>query len=176
MATESPRRLNLLDLIVLIVGCAGGLSIGRYCIGIGAHRAGYIWGPERLAVVLAWGYSQGLALTVTLLVLRIRRPRPSWRDLMKQPGLVACLVVTMARLLSLQQLMIYYFQGQRLIAIALMLDGVGFGYTVLVAWVTLRLSGGWTPEAGAIDRLGRLVGWGWIAVYAIMPLIRIWVI
>ena len=30
------------------------------------------------------------------------------------------------------------------------------------------MSGGWSPEAGAIDRLGRVVGWGWVAAYPVV--------
>jgi hypothetical protein len=36
------------------------------------------------------------------------------------------------------------------------------GLAVMVAWIVLKAKGQWRPEASWIDRIGRLLGWGWI--------------
>jgi hypothetical protein len=40
------------------------------------------------------------------------------------------------------------------------------GFAVAVAWATLALVGRWEPEASWVDRLGRALGAGWIAMAA----------
>jgi hypothetical protein len=37
------------------------------------------------------------------------------------------------------------------------------GFAVAGAWLALALGGRWRPEPSWIDRLGRAVGWLWIA-------------
>src|SRR4051812_48727482 len=86
--SDEPRRLNLLDLVALVAGCAAGLALGRYYIASGTHRH-YNWGSEPLAVAEGWGVSLGVSLTLTYLALRARRPRPALRGLVRQPGFVA---------------------------------------------------------------------------------------
>jgi hypothetical protein len=38
------------------------------------------------------------------------------------------------------------------------------GLAVLMAWIVLKVRRQWKPEPSWIDRLGRLLGWGWIAM------------
>jgi hypothetical protein len=37
------------------------------------------------------------------------------------------------------------------------------GFVVAGSWIALFLAGRWRPERSWIDRLGRLIGWFWIA-------------
>jgi hypothetical protein len=164
-ARDVPRRLNLLDLVALFAGCAGGLAIGRYFVASGAHRH----------------YNLGLSLTLTCLALRARRPRPPWRLLARQPGFVAGLAVMATVMVRVPEiLLIYGGSGFDSLAVrqalfATVLSPGGYGWPVLVSWSTLRLSGGWAAEAGLIDRLGRALGWGWAATYAALPVAHWWV-
>ena len=36
---------------------------------------------------------------------------------------------------------------------------------VIGGWLGLRLAGRWRPDPGWIDRLGRILGWTWIATF-----------
>jgi hypothetical protein len=54
----------------------------------------------------------------------------------------------------------------------LLFSSVGYGYTASIAWFVLWLSGGWSSEARIIDRLGRLLGWCWIASFVIQPVLQ----
>ena len=37
------------------------------------------------------------------------------------------------------------------------------GQAVIAPWLLLWLGGHWKPEPSWIDRLGRVLGWGWLA-------------
>lgn len=97
-----------------------------------------------------------LGLTLALPLLRLRRPRPPFREVVRQSGFVACLAVIAGTLITVD-----------LWAVA----NIDVGYWVVVAsglmlaWPLLGMFP-WRPEASWIDRLGRAVGWGWIIVLA----------
>jgi hypothetical protein len=94
-----PRRLTLLDAVVLIGAIAAGFAI---CRGMFSPRplGGYsllILLPSpgldfRGFIILVVPFAS--LLTVALALLRLRRPRPSIRSLTERPGAVACGMVT----------------------------------------------------------------------------------
>jgi hypothetical protein len=93
-----------------------------------------------------------LGLTLVQPLLRMRRPRPPFREVIRQSGLAACLGWVIGTL----------------IAVNLSLDlGVDPRYGVLLAsalmllWPLLGVFP-WRMEPSWIDRLGRAVGWGWL--------------
>jgi hypothetical protein len=94
-------------------------------------------------------------LSPTFLWLRLRKPRPIWGNLMRQPGTIAC-------------------TGGMLTALLAPLWGrlIGGSWFVLsfgivpVSWVILGASRQWRFEASWLDRAGRLIGIGWIAAAA----------
>ena len=96
-----------------------------------------------------------LFLSPTLLWLRIRKPRPNWGNLMRQPGTIAC-------------------TGGMLTALLAPLWGalVGGSWFVLsfgivpISWLILGASRQWRFEASWLDRAGRMIGIGWIAAAA----------
>lgn len=113
--------------------------------------------------------------------MRLRKPRPRWRKLIRQPGLVACLMLlpswaaalafTVINVLSIDQTMpefkngtTYAQQGGVWVQGFAEWSSLLGGFAVLIAWGTLALAGRWRAEPTWLDRLGRLVGLAWIAM------------
>lgn len=92
-----------------------------------------------------------VCLSPALLWLRLRKPRPDWRALMRQPGTVACLggVLTLVLVMSL-----FVLVGSLVV--------LSFAI-VPVAWSVLAASHRWRSEPSWVDRSGRMVGVGWTA-------------
>ena len=98
-----------------------------------------------------------LGLTLVQPFLRLRRPRPPLRDLVRQSGFVVCLAVIVGTLIfvDLGWVARIDVSWEAILASA-----------ILLFWPVLGLPP-WRSEASWIDRLGRAVGWGWIVVIAI---------
>jgi hypothetical protein len=95
-----------------------------------------------------------VALTPVFFVLRWRRPRPSWRVLLVQPGVVAGLAMVFG---------LFWVLGWLHILLPDRLDSlsgawIAIGGSVAAAWVVLALCRRWRAEPGWLDRLGRLLG------------------
>src|SRR5438046_2313959 len=101
MGNHPRREFALVDTMALVAATAAGMAWIRsnydwqfffatwwsfYAHGdvlqTGSHAIRFIW-----PFLLGW--------TLTVLVLRFRRPRPSRRLLLRQPGLVACCAATL---------------------------------------------------------------------------------
>jgi hypothetical protein len=102
---------------------------------------------QLLATLLA-----GLVLTQPL--LRLRRPRPPLRELVRQSGLATCVgvILFVAATVDLQ-----WITGNDVSSILMPI------LPLSLLWPVLGLPP-WRKEPSWIDRLGRAVGWGWIAV------------
>ena len=88
------------------------------------------------------------------LVIRLRRPRPPLRCLIRQPGMVAALAAVFGLFWVTGWLHLMFpdrMSSETGAAIAA-------GGTVGVAWIVLSFSGWGLAEPGWIDRLGRLLG------------------
>src|SRR5262249_36756626 len=111
-----------------------------------------------------------VAWTVACLLLRLRRPRPPWRRLSRQPGTMACLIATVAIGLSAAFGAIgWVMEDQRDDAIEwLAVQSLAVppqpGAAVFWCWVTMALSGRWRPEPTWLDRLCRLLGLAWLTM------------
>ena len=100
--------------------------------------------------------SIGTAIIAHILI-RLRRPRPSLSRLIFQPGFAATtsIVLGMSYCVYLRSMDYVLFRSWTLVC---------FCGIVPVIWLILRLSGRRESEPGWIDRLGRALGWAWIAV------------
>lgn len=135
-----------------------------------------------------------LMWTLAILGLRLPRPRPRWRRLVRQPGLVAGMAVAAALVVRLIGYAILRLRliGQGLVNIYYQGDINGgptistnaprnseflmFGYShamnslavigvaVASSWMLLGISGRWRAERSWIDRAGRALGICWIAI------------
>jgi hypothetical protein len=100
--------------------------------------------------------SQSLVLSVTpvFLLIRMRRPGPPVRHLLRQPGTVAGLAIGFSFIFVVGWLHRLYF-GRLTYATV---PAIAAGATVAVAWAGLALSRGWRSEPTWVDRCGRLLG------------------
>jgi|GEM_PF-3248455 len=174
----SCRAFRLSDAIILIAGAALALAAGSHLLMLGAgmlvrlcqeaaaHRADLFanwplfWRSIRdpLSNTLWYGFQAAeitlFGLTPACFVLRLRRPRPPLLDLLRQPGTVALLAMVFG---------LFWVTGALLVLFPGKVDSMtaaptAVGGTVAVAWVVLALSRRWRPEAGWVDRMGRLLG------------------
>ena len=121
------------------------------------------WGPLARTVVsqIVAEFLQLLGsvlpgLTLAQPFMRLRRPRPPLRVLVRQSGFAVCLGVIVGSLIvvDLQWVARIDVSWEAILASA-----------ILLFWPVLGLPP-WRSEASWIDRLGRAVGWGWIVVMA----------
>jgi hypothetical protein len=96
-----------------------------------------------------------LGLTLTQPLLRLRRPRPPFREIIRQSGLVACLGVILGTFVIVD---IQWSTGADVMSRLPVLP-------LVLLWPILGLFP-WRTEASWIDRLGRAVGIGWLVVVA----------
>ena len=95
-----------------------------------------------------------LGLTLAMLMLRLRQPRPPLVTLLRQPGFVACLAAPLGVFVFIEA---NYLGGD-------FRPHPTVAGLILGAWAILAVSRRWEAEAGWIDRLGRLVGAAWLAL------------
>lgn len=176
MRPASPRKLTILDAMILVAAVACGLAMSR-TVDPGGASYSQNWfgritdGPVRVSAALPYL----IALTPAVMLMRIRRPRPRWRRLMRQPGMAACSVAMVPIVVALLRLACREWPPQApypsdfdMIWDPLYWDcAFDAGLWVLAAWLALALSGRRRSEPSGIDRLGRLVGAGWLMVLAV---------
>jgi hypothetical protein len=172
------RKFTLAGALILIAGLAIVLSMSAHLLkfsaeslvrvfhGIAANRV-HLWESwprfwralREPVITTTWYGSQFLGTMLfgilpIFFVLRFRRPRPPWRALFVQPGMVAglAMVIGLIWVLGIVQIM---FPGR--------LDPIhgtwlAIGSTVAAFWLILLLCRRWKAEPGWVDRLGRLLG------------------
>ena len=186
------RRFNLGDVAIVVAAVGVGCGLTRQSwLDLAAGGWTYLprnssrWSGDRVPAL--WFQIAGTAwavATFAVLGMRLRRPRPRWRRLMRQPGWVACLAAAIA------VVAVAGFVQARVttVRIAIATAGIGGGdvivrgdarfeilaahlvpaggLSVLVAWALLRADGRWAAERSWIDRAGRLIGVGWLLLPA----------
>ena len=196
------RRFTLLDIIVLVAATAVGLALGQLgwprgggaavrevtfvSVGVsnGVGTMNFSLAPYSYPSIawmvptvarVGWLLPCLAAWTGAYLVARLRGPRPRWRRLRLQPGLVAA-AASLAVLLVESALLIGSgwvdgrFRGSGSVSGALFAANATCllahhaGWAVIVAWLTLGLTGRWRAEASWVDRWGRALGVAWIIV------------
>lgn len=185
MSRSACRKFSLLDAMILVAATGVGLALTRglgngWPVVLGRIRevgeSGFAFtqlGLGRLLELLYVLIPCATLWTLALLVLRLRHPRPTLRHLVRQPGTVACCVTTLVVAID-----------AACVAIAFLLTWVEWGgpspmfglwrityfipihvgYSVAGSWLMLALTRRWRPEAGWIDRAGRILGIGWIGL------------
>jgi hypothetical protein len=166
MAASETRRPGILDAMILVAATGLGLALLRATLA----RSWFASFPKETRFAQIGIYTAVPILVVwtpTLLVLRLRHPRPRWRRLGSQPGMVGSSAATLVLCLGLLPLI----PPDEWLLMSLPFDPRasffyrGYpGYGVAGAWVILALCERWRAEASWLDRLGRAVGWGWIIV------------
>jgi hypothetical protein len=114
--------------------------------------------------------------SVTLLGLRLRRPRPPLFVLAREPGTVACAVASLIMVPASLAILAWHHQAVGSLRVAWnraatdlqpeYLSGLTLliGLAIAVTWLVMKAKRRWLAAAGWLDRLGRLVGAGWIVM------------
>jgi hypothetical protein len=171
MRTE--RRFNLVDGMIFVAATGFGLAWSK--ASTDALRSPF-W--TTLTFPSPWTRGLGLAIfdalqvslpvllttTLAVLAIRLRQPRPTLLRLGREPGFLACVTAVPAILLCMVSAFPF-----------LMARGASFtqefslvdytpegGFAVTGAWLAIAVGRRWRPQAHWVDRMGRLVGAGWI--------------
>ncbi len=154
------RPFTIADAMILVAAAAMGLALARATID---HVFWMSSGPTKYGGPIS-GFL--VALTVAYVPIRLRRPRPSLRRLMRQPGMAACSAVLLVTAVdgdlwvlyclkhaySLVQFFPNYWRG----------NFEHIATAVAAVWLGMFLSRRWWAEPGWIDRLGRVIGFAWL--------------
>jgi hypothetical protein len=128
-----------------------------------------------LGHVPCWSAPCLLSLTLAAMALGFRGPRPSFRRMVRRPGMAAGLAVILAVVVMAIEVLRFCAVGRTaslvardsgpLHAVRVLTSFVPLaGFSVAVWWLGLALSGRWSAEVNAGGRLGRVIGWCWIAM------------
>jgi hypothetical protein len=166
------RRFTMLDAMILVAFTALGMAL--------SWRMSYETQLRFDSLVFRGTYQVFpylAAMSFGLLVLSIRQPRPAFRRWVTQPGPIACAVVSLAlaataavtcRWIALPggpsmnfSFLFVWISNSRDAPV----------YSVAGAWAVLALLGRWRARASWIDRAGRLLILGWLALYAFRVLV-----
>ena len=194
---RSDRSFGVVDAAVLVVVLAVGFASYRVCkeqwAGMRAipfSRQPDEWPTELIDAMMTWVPLWLTPATVALLGLRCRQPRPRLRRLARQPGFVAS--VAASSVFAVGGLLIFLVLAVRLLptwrfdywrafywplffrcAFDLRLPNL-MGAAVAGTWLILILSGRWHPAKSWLDRLGRILGCCWIALFLINGFLGPW--
>ena len=164
MTAINCRRFTIADLMILIAATAIGLAESHVFLVILSSHSGRTFkvGVQILPCLTAW--------TLGFFAIRLRKPRPKRRHLMRQPGMVACCSLGFLMMMMGPPIWIFKFASGGfgigtffvdLLWCLLFLLPSG-GALVLVSWGILSIGGRWRRESGWIDWLGIWLGIGWI--------------
>jgi hypothetical protein len=163
------RRLSIADVMIVVAAAAIGLVLVRQPFPISGRSpmSALAWS----GLVLATDFLAPVSFA--FLAIRLRPPRPTFRRLARQPGFAACLVVAaasvvVAGLFGIDQILAK--GGPHLNSESwCSLEVHSAALAVLGSWITLATAGRWRRLAtGGVERLGRLVGWTWLSLLAIL--------
>jgi hypothetical protein len=117
-----------------------------------------------------------LIWTFAALIIRLLPPRPAFRRLARQPGMIASVSVSLGAPIYLVLLMLSMRRTSLEFNRSFLNNYIGslhgtLCWMVFGAWLAQALRRQWRPEPSAIDRFGRLLGFGWIGFF---PLEILW--
>jgi hypothetical protein len=116
-------------------------------------------------VMLSFTSFEGLLVSGTLafLIMRLRQPRPPFRRLVRQPGMVVCEVWLLGMFLGF---CISSFVTHPSVGLVVVLTACA----IPIAWGTLALLGRLEAEPSWIDRMSRVLGVCWAGVITLQAL------
>jgi hypothetical protein len=172
-----PRKFTLIDAMVLVAAAAVSLVPIREYVTFVQDRRIVESIPREWSVASVWRFGTlaagmlaplAVSLCLGLWVLRLKRPRPEWRRLFRQPGAVASTATVIeSGLFVFKVLLSEAYLQRRGLPIEdlhnLWINRLPWiGEVVAVAWLVLWLCGSWRSEPSWIDRAGRVLGVYWI--------------
>lgn len=177
MNRRPDRRFTIADGMVLVAAVAVGSLLWRAYLPGHARMMQF---RSRLGTdgafgrAMSWLSAPGSCLVVPLmaatLLLRLRRPRPRWRRIVRQPGFAACaaamasLAPGLAWWLSIRHRPGFQRPGSFDQTWLSLLHWTG--PAVVSGWAALASGRRWRAEPDWVDRLGRVLGLYWVLLYA----------
>lgn len=179
MNPRRSRRFTISDGMILVAAFAVGSLLARaYLPGL-SRIFGYMTrrgmgGVTAIGRIRMWLSGPGSCIVVPLmaatLALRFRRPRPRWLRIARQPGFAACAAAMVALVpgVAVRLAMIHRPGLQRPGFFDQRWNGVIYwiGPAVIGGWLALALCRRWKAEPDWVDRLGRLLGFYWVGMFA----------
>jgi hypothetical protein len=164
---RSITPLKLVDVLVLIGATAVSFAVVRAAQhGLRAHHyfAVYRWIASTAPCVLIWMWA--------VLGLRLFRPRPPLWRLARQPGILACLITLFAFGLSCVHAGALAYSTNAAVWSTLPVEiAGGISGEILIAWLTLAITGQWRPTPDWFDRAGRALGTYMVVLFWFVPLV-----
>ncbi len=104
-------------------------------------------------------------VSVALPVMRLRRLHPGRRRIGRQRGLIACSVVTTSMAIEAAWIAPLAARDSAWVDVPTIfaVPMLPVSFSVAGGWIALAISGQWQADPGWIDRVGRTVGFAWIA-------------
>ena len=188
MTQTEKRKFTMADSMILIVGVAVAMAWTRH----GYQRMIELYSTSLQSMTWRnhFAYLRYLAITVlipinmALVACRLCQPRPRFRTLMRQPGALAVIGVS---LLAITEVLLFLFCWLITWAVAIsgMANSLQIAFqgmwpyditliyrlflirpiAVIVAWPLLWITGRWKTESTWIDKASRGMGVCWIALY-----------
>jgi hypothetical protein len=164
------RKFGLLDAMILVAAIALWSAALRY-FGPATN-----WGNW----VSIWVFSGGgwlrvlqrqtglllFILSIAMVLIRLRSPRPKRLRLWRQPGMTGCAAAIMGVLVYAISEALSQLGGRqewdRFLTGAFWYQWPYAGPAVIGAWLALIFTRRWRAEPGSIDRLGRLIAMCWL--------------
>lgn len=178
-----PRGFRLLDTMLLVAAVALGCAIisgvyrsSKRLPSEDLHDVFFDWSADSLSaygakpLILATFCTPIATMTsLALIPIFLRRPRPRWRRLARQPGLIAAFASALALAPIVLPVVVASLVAWVLPSGAILFDELDWwsltvfgGTAVLASWATLLAGRHWRAEPSGADRLGRVLGAFWI--------------
>lgn len=181
------RRFTIADGMILIAAVACGLAWARrvwplFKLSSPTPTGSWLWFVDRGELVLFMTVPCLLCLTIAAAILRVRRPRPSWRRIVRQPGMTSLMTALLFLSVALPPIVLavdlsyrkrnmgksYWAEAQTWADLpSALIEYLVYatpapGFAVIVAWTTLAVQRRWRNEPTWIDRGGRVLGVSWV--------------
>jgi hypothetical protein len=158
------RPFTIADAMILIAATAAGLALTRRgpMEWLNWEPGQWFWKVGRFLQGPATLF--GVTMSLGLIVIRLRRPRPRIIRVMRQPGMAAACAVVVATVAAVVWWTAFdlFTEGgwstKESIARISRLQGETVGPTVATVWLGLWLAGRWRPEKSWIDSSGQALG------------------
>jgi hypothetical protein len=177
MAQNTLRRFHIVDAIALIAATAAGLALTRRwgLLGVIHEKLLTKYFPDGILRPPDDGNLSDLGVyflapwSLALAALRLYVPRVSRGRLLTKPGFVATGTATIFMILRLAQFTVedgLLFGGQlnEFLLVHRVTEACPVAIAVMTSWTLMAALGRWRAEASWIDRAGRAVGAGWVAM------------
>ncbi|WP_406697866.1 hypothetical protein V5E97_03350 [Singulisphaera sp. Ch08] len=177
------RSFNSLDALILGVSAAIGVWLARRLL-VSDFVAFPVANHDAWSTLIGSSYPVLLVMSIGVVILRFRQPRPSIRRLSRQPGFLASVAILSMTVFGTVLAVIDWATFWGNVSLGLtgnwlrtsLISLVGpwnVGFMVLMAWLIGGLQGfRWRDDW--VERAGRLVGGLWIALWMFFLGLKLW--